>query len=344
MEKDNQKQTRRNFLKAGGSVLLGAGFVWAAGDRLWKMMAHPEQIFYDAETDRRDKVAAEQTSFVSPYRLTFGFVTPNAISALEIAGRDTIVVGTENNICLYGLDGQLQKEFPIAGGLRDLAFYDGNMYLLFPNHIEVYGLDGREVLKWNACNDDADYCSVTVFEGGVFVTDAANKNICQYRLDGSLSRFIESPAGFIVPSYSFGITNIRGNIFCSNPGRHCVEQYTADGEFVASFGKSGTGAGEFCGCCNPVQLTGTNAGEILTSEKGIPRISCYTLDGKFRSVLLDEKALGGGHVAYDMRVSGDKLIVAGKNKVSVFQYDARRAADTLCGNCEVECPMKANLS
>ena len=67
-------------------------------------------------------------------------------------------------------------------------------------------------------------------------------------------KFIQSPSGFIVPSYSFGITNIDGVVYCSNPGRHLVESYSPEGEYISSFGKPGGAAGLFSGCCNPVYL------------------------------------------------------------------------------------------
>ena len=330
---------RRKFLQVGGSLALGAAFVGVMGRSAWKMLTNPADIFYDANDAKRTKDALEQSQFVSPYRRTFGFTVPDEIVALELMD-EQIVVAVPNNIYMYSLDGNLKENFSVRSDVRDMAVYDGRLYLLFPSRIEVYDKKGEAVQEWEACSDDADYCSMTVFKGGVFITDASAKNICQYHLDGTLARFIKSPNGFVVPSYSFGIANMDGKIFCSNPGRHLVEQYTADGEYVGSFGKSGAGAGEFSGCCNPVQITATSAGELLTSEKGLPRISCYAPDGTFRSILLDDKALGGGHAAYDLRVLGDKLIVTGGKKVSVFQYDDRRSAQTLCGTCTVDCPMK----
>ena len=241
---------------------------------------------------------------------------------------------------MYGLSGELQTNFSTPSDLRDISIYDGFIYALYPSRIEVYNRQGDIVREWDACSENSDYCSFTVCQAGVFVTDAANKNICKYHLDGTLARFIQSPKGFIVPSYCFGITYMDGTIYCSNPGRHLVESYTTEGEFIASFGKSGAEAGSFSGCCNPAILTPSNHGELLTSEKGIPRISCYRTDGKFRSVLLDSKALGRGHEAYNVRVMKDKLIVAGGNKVSVFQYDKRLSSQTECGQCDVDCPLK----
>lgn len=333
--------TRRRFLQVGGSLALGAVFMGIMGRSVWKMLTNPADIFYDAKGTKRTKDALERAQFVSPYRRTFGFMTPDEIVALELMNNQ-IVVATPNYIYIYGIDGNLKENISVRSDVRDMAVYDGRLYLLFPSRIEVYSgfSDIHEETIIEACSDDADYCSITVFEGGIFVTDASAKNICQYHLDGSLARFIKSPNGFVVPSYSFGITNMDGRVFCSNPGRHLVEQYTAEGEYVGSFGKSGAGAGEFSGCCNPVQITTTAAGELLTSEKGLPRISCYGADGTFRSILLDDKALGGGHAAYDVRVMDDKLIVTGGKKVSVFQYDDRRSAQTLCGACTVDCPIK----
>lgn len=319
--------------------MLGAAFMGVMGRGLWKMLTNPGELFYDAKGTKRTKDTTERLQFVSPYRRTFGFMAPDEILALELLD-DQIVVATPNYVYMYGLDGSLCSNFSVRSNLRDVAVYDHQLYLLFPARIEIYDTEGNAQKEWAACSDDADYCQLTVFDGGVFVTDASAKNICQYGLDGTLKRFIKSPRGFVVPSYSFGITNMEGHVFCSNPGRHVVEEYTADGDYVGAFGRSGSAPGEFSGCCNPVQVTTTSAGELLTSEKGLPRISCYAKDGTFLSVLLDDQALGGGHAAYDVRVMDDKLIVAGGKKVSVFQYDPRRASQTLCGSCTLDCPMK----
>lgn len=331
---------RRKFLKTGGSIALAVVAFATVGTYVWKMFTNPGKLFYDTSRKRvgngRD---TENKDFASPYRLTGGFLAQDEISAFDIAD-EKIVVATQNNISIYSIAGNLINNYAIKSDVRDISYYDGLIYMLFSNRIEAIDLDGNTLKKWDACSETSDYSSLTVFDGGVFVTDASDKIVVKYNLDGTLARFIKSPEGFVVPSYSFGITNNRGMVYCSNPGRHKIEVYDADGNFISSFGKSGTEAGQFSGCCNPVQLATTNAGEILTSEKGIPRISCYATDGTFRSVLLNAKMLGGGHEAYDMRVSGDKLIVAGKNKIQIFQYNNQLAELSLCGSCTADCPMK----
>lgn len=330
---------RRKFLKVSGSLVVGSVILSVVGDGLWKMFTSPEKLFHGSGRDKGFDLLGEEEDFVSPYRRTFGFVAPDEIRALEVEN-GSIYLATPNNIYIYGMSGELQSGYPVPSDLRDIAVYDGKLYALYPTRIEVYDRQGDMQKQWEACSANSDYCSLAVCKDGVFVTDASNKNICKYNLDGTLSRFINSPKGFIVPSYCFGVMVMDGKVYCSNPGRHLVEQYTMDGEFVACFGKSGAGSGEFSGCCNPAIITSANGGELLTSEKGIPRISCYDKDGKFRSVLLNSKALGGGHTAYDVRVMKDKLIVAGGDKVSVFQYNKNLSQTTFCGQCEKDCPLR----
>lgn len=342
------KQSRRQFLKSAGSIAIGAAFAGVTGSFLWKMFSNPEGLFHG--NGRADGMATADTDadFSSPYRRTFGFETEDAIVGFDVAPqhgreREHLLVALLKTVSIYSLSGQLEHSFAVSDDIRDIAYYDDKIYLLFPSHIEVYDFEGHPVQQWQACSEGADYCALTVFEGGVFVTDASNKHICKYNIDGSLARFINSPEGFIVPSYCFGITHHEGRVYCSNPGRHKIEVYEADGTFVNSFGKAGTDEGAFSGCCNPVHLTFMQSGELLTSEKGVPRISCYGTNGTYHSTLLNAKMLGGGHDAYEVKVYKDKLIVSGGKKVQVFQYNSRAAANTMCGSCEKDCPMKKTL-
>lgn len=337
---------RRKFLKVSGSLAVGGIILSVVGRGVWKMFTHPEDLFNDSKRTKSPQLLKEDGDFVSPYRCISGFLAPATISAMDVVG-GSIYLATSSDIYVYGMSGEQQTSFPIPEGIRDLVVYDGMIYALYPTHVELFDYQGTKVRVIEACSEDSDYCSLAVCKDGIFVTDVANKNICKYALDGHLVCFIQSPNEFVAPSYCMGIAYIapygaetEGKIYCSNPGRHQVEIYTVDGDFIASFGQPGADAGSFSGCCNPVHITPANNGELLTSEKGIPRISCYGQTGKFRSVLLDSKALGGGHTAYEVRVMKDKLIVVGGEKVSIFQYDKRLSQDTKCGQCDQDCPLK----
>ena len=336
------KISRKKFLKILSSIVAGGSILGVSGVLLRKRLADAPSYGSDnqaAINSGRNAARSLKDNFTSPYKLVSSFSTPGNIEAIELAG-ENLIAATPNNISVYDRRGSLLNNFVVGSNLRDMASDNERLFLLFPTRVEVYSHEGEWLYEWEACSDLSDYCSMAVTPDAVFVTDASNKNICKYAKDGSLVKIIQSPNGFIIPSYSFGITYADGVIYSSNSGRHRVEKYSVDGKYIGSFGKTGGATGMFCGCCNPVHLTHTPTGEIITSEKGNPRISCYGSDGEFRSMLLDSKALGGGNTAYDVKVSGDKLFVAGKNIISVFQYDKVIAAKTSCSDCGVECPLR----
>jgi hypothetical protein len=241
---------------------------------------------------------------------------------------------------IYGKDGALLLKIPVGKEIRDIKVEDERIYLLYPAEIEVFTLKGEKVAGWKARRNNSDYCSMALSSDYIFVTDAENKNICKYTKEGDFMAIILSPNGFIIPSYAFDIINIHDTIYCSNSGRHQIESYTLHGEYIASFGKSGSEAGSFAGCCNPVFLAATQCGDILASEKGNPRISCFSRDGKFRTILFDAKTLGGGTNAYRMKVKEDKIFVAGKNTLSEFVFDPQLATQSACVGCPSNCPLR----
>ena len=340
MAEDKNKLSRKEFFRVGGSTVAGLGILGVAGNHLYKMLAHPEQVFYG---DNQSIVLEKRNALPSPYRKIAAFKPQGTVSAIEMLD-NSVIVASEHTVATYNLAGEHMTEFRAEELIRDIAVYDKKIYLLHPTKISAYSTDGQQLSSWEACSPESDYCQMTVFDGGVFVTDAANKNICKYTTDGAFSRFINSPSGFIVPSYSFGITNIDGVVYCSNPGRHQVESYTSEGNFIASFGSAGTDSGSFSGCCNPVHLTSTASGDIITSEKGISRISCYGRDGKFHATLLDQDALGVGYAAREVRLVGEKMVVAGEDNISIFQYDQQFAEATACGSCDKVCPLKQGVN
>jgi hypothetical protein len=331
--------SRKKFLQICGSVLAGGSILGVGGALLHKNVIPSENNLIPKEGATR----LDKGTDSSPYKLVSSFSVPGKVECFELYN-DKLIVAASNSIFIYDQMGALLNNFAVGDNLRDIAVENDFIYLLFPTRIEVRNEHGDRLQEWEACSEQSDYCSFTTAPGFVFVTDAANKNICKYTNEGNFVKFIKSPNNFIIPSYTFGITHIDGTIYCSNSGRHQIESYTLDGDYISSFGKAGGATGMFCGCCNPVHLAHTSTGEIITSEKGNPRISCYSSDGKFRSLLLDSKILGGGNTAYDVKVHEDKLYVAGKNLISTFQYDRILAAKTACSDCGVDCPLRRGIT
>lgn len=333
--KKNKKQkiTRKKFLQLCGSLLAGGSIVGLSG-----FLFH-RRFSKQGITLGSNATGLGKENFISPYKPVASFKVPGTVDAFEMV-EEMFIVASSNNLYLFDTKGKIQHKFSIPPELRDIVAGNSRIYLLFPTRIGVYSREGEWICDWEACSGESDYCSMALSPEALFVTDAANKNICQYTLEGNFVRFIQSPDNFIIPSYSFGITYIDGVIYCSNSGRHRIEKYSSDGKYLGSFGKPGGAPGMFCGCCNPVHLTPTSTGEIITSEKGDPRICCYGTDGQFRALLLDSKSLGGGNNAYEVKVLRDKIFVASKNKITTFQYNPQTAATTACGDCKASCPLR----
>ena len=326
--------SRKKFLGVFGSVIAGGSIVGVSGALLRKNSSAQKNTI-----QQQGLMVQQPKETAYPYKLVSSFSVPDKIDCFEICD-DKLIAATPNNIYVYDRSGLLLNNFSADSDIRDIAVENNRIYVLYPTRIAAYSMEGEWIDEWEACSPKSDYCQFAVTPDFVFVTDAANKNICKYTADGNFVSFIQSPHGFVIPSYTFGIVHIDGSIYCSNPGRHQVERYSLNGDHIATFGKPGAVAGRFCGCCNPVHLSFTSNGDVITSEKGNPRISCYGPDGQFRSVLLDSKSLGGGNTAYDIKVKGDEIYTAGKNLISTFRYDKVLAAATSCSSCKANCPLR----
>ena len=278
-------------------------------------------IWYVAKSVNKEEIAyvenRQEAPFESPYKVVSSFELPQEINRFELHD-DKLFISSGESVYIYNTTGNQLYSFPVKQNVRDITVGDEKIYVLYPTFIEVYTFKGEPYHNWEACSELSDYCSLALAGDFLFVTDAANKNICQYTTEGNFVRFIKSPRGFIIPSYSFDIANMNDTIYCVNSGRHLIETYTLDGKFIAAFGGPGGETGFFAGCCNPVYISFTPDGELLTSEKGNPRVSVFERNGIFKELILNSRLLGGGNKAYETRTDGDRLFVAGKNKIAVF--------------------------
>ena len=296
-------------------ITLNLGIFFIVTGLVWYMVTH---LNNDASLNSRTSENTEDY-FVSPYKQTASFKLPEEINRFDLQD-NKLYVSAGQTVYIFDTEGKQLGSFPAGQNVRDITVGTDEIYLLYPTRIAVYSMSGDSIRQWEACSDLSDYCSFTIVGDEMFVTDAANKNICKYATDGSFRKFIKSPVGFIIPSYSFDIDSWNDTIYCVNSGRHLVEIYTPDGVFIGAFGEPGTEPGSFAGCCNPAYISFTADGTLITSEKGTPRISCFERNGKFKDLLLNSKMLGGGNQACQVKALNDKLFVAGKNTMSIFQH------------------------
>lgn len=298
----------RRFLKIGLNIailLVIAGFIWY----MIRSVNKEEITYADVKVEEPFSTSYEQVNF---------FELPDEIKRFELEDNKLFVVAGQT-VFIHDTEGESLKKFDIKSDVRDIMIDEQDIYVLYPDFIEVYSEDGQISREWEACSELSDYCSLALAGDFVFVTDAENKNICKYTREGNFVQFIKSPLGFIIPSYSFDIASLNDTIYCVNSGRHLVESYSLNGDFIAAFGGPGGGAGYFAGCCNPSYISFTSDGDLITSEKGNPRISAFERTGEFKEIVLNSRFLGGGNKAYETKADGNNLFVAGNNRITIFK-------------------------
>jgi hypothetical protein len=288
MKRSRAMISRRRFLQRGaqGVGLLAVGVAAARSAKAADKSANPFAYDIDRLTHTDPKlIQYEQVNrFASPHpqprRITVG---PE--NRLYIATREGVDV-------LDSEGGQLQS-IGLSEPARCVAVADdGKIYVGLRERIQVFDQEGQRVATWESPGPKAWLTGLAVGESVVYVADSGSRMIWRYDRAGKLAgRLVEKSAerkvpGLIVPSPYLDVALGRdGLLRVNNPGRHCVESYTAGGDLELSWGEPSGAMQGFCGCCNPIGLALLPDGRCVTCEKGLPRVKVYSATGKFECVV-----------------------------------------------------------
>jgi hypothetical protein len=113
-----------------------------------------------------------------------------------------------------------------------------------------------------------------------------------------------------------------GTVWVADTGRHQLENYTSEGNLERFWGKSGTGVGDFVGCCNPADFGLLADGKFVTSEKGLGRVKIFDGDGQLESVVATSADFPENVTGYDVSADGSgKIVVMARESglVKVFE-------------------------
>ena len=287
----NQLVTRRDFFRrtAGTAATTGLGAALITRQNAASAQAaKPNPWAYDDSLFRRTDPK------LIHYRETrrFPCLRP-APRCLALGEDERLFVGAGTFVTQCTLEGVQVAEMKLTDQVRCLAVAeDGIVYVGLREQVEVYGANGQLRSTWDKPPGKPYFTGLAVNNNDLFVADAGNRVVLRYDRTGRLKGRIGAKdkgkgiPGFIVPSPFFDVEITRdGLLRVSNPGRHRVETYTPDGDLEVFWGKPGAAIENFCGCCNPINLTALADGRIVTVEKGIPRVKVYSLDGTFESVV-----------------------------------------------------------
>lgn len=226
---------------------------------------------------------SESSSFQSLY---------SNLRALTIDADETLWLAGGKKVIQASRQGETLSEWSTLGEVRSLAVSGDEIYIAFKEQAGVYDRKGNQLALWDSPGNKAYFTGIAAGKNSVFVADAGNRVIHRYDKSGRLLNRIGAKEpernipGFIVPSPFFSVAlGADGLLRATNPGRHRVELYTAEGDLEFAWGNAGAAIENFCGCCNPIDLALLKDGRTITIEKGIPRVKVYSARGEFECVV-----------------------------------------------------------
>ena len=295
----NRLFSRRSFMSRtiGSATLAGAGAnlltIKGLGSDSGPKAVNP-WAYDDSQFRRTDP---KLIGFQESSRFLVARVSPRCLC---LTREEHLLIGAGKHVIEYTMEGMQVSEFLVSGEVRCLATSkDDLIYVGLREHLEVYDRNGQRRGKWETPTTKAYLTAVAVSEADVFVADAGSRVVIRYDRAGILKGRIGAKNGesrstrFIVPSPFFDVEIAPdGLLRITNPGKHCVEAYTFDGDLEFFWGKPGAAIENFCGCCNPINLALLRDGRVITFEKGIPRVKIYSSQGAFESVVAGAESFG----------------------------------------------------
>ena len=183
---------------------------------------------------------------------------------------------------VYGEFGEGLGEFRWPAGMA--ADSAGNIYLSDEQtqRINVYSADGNAISNWGVHGSKEgqfDRPSGIAFdpEDNLYVSDSINNRILRFSKDGIHQASFEIEQNLL--NRPWGLTFAPDRcIYVADWGNDRVCKFNEEGEFVKSFGKRGTGNGQFR---NPSSVAVDVDGYIYVADWANERIQVLSKDGDF---------------------------------------------------------------
>ena len=299
MKLSSSRLTRRQFLRQSAreaGMLAAAGVSLAAANRLARGTAAAQDanpFAYDL-----DRVSKTDPKLIRYERVAkFAAANPEP-RRLALGPEDRLYLAGKQGITVLDLTGARLDEIALSGPARCVAVAaDGTLYAGLRDHLEVFDRKGQHLATWESPGKKVWFTGLAAGEQEIFAADAGNRVVLRYDKTGKVTGRIgeknkeRNVPGLIVPSPYLDVALGRdGLLRVNNPGRHCIEVYTADGELELSWGKPSAAIEGFCGCCNPIAVELLPDGRYITCEKGLPRVKVYSAEGQFDCVVAGPEA------------------------------------------------------
>jgi hypothetical protein len=244
--------------------------------------ASPAQVFA-----RQYSLSAVLVNATSPHPFH------RSLAGIAVGAGNKVFALGDDEIRIYDPAGSLVRTWKTSGQATCLAIGpEESVYVGAAGRVEIYGAGGSRVGGFAAgeTGRPAGITAIKAYRNEVLVADAAARIIRRYDSGGRQIGVIgtkNKTGNFILPNRSLDIdVDARGVILATDTGRHRVTSWAIDGTPLGSFGKFGMRNPEdFVGCCNPVNLSVTPDGMVVTGEKMVARVKVYEPEGKLLAVI-----------------------------------------------------------
>ena len=208
-----------------------------------------------------------------------------ALRGIAVDRADRLYAVGDGSVKVFDRDGVFLRQWRTDKAGYSLTVDDaGAVYVGQAGQMEIFDPAGTRSAVWKDADRMGLVTAIGVHGDNVLLADAQDRCIRRYNREGAWQADIgrdNNTKGFLIPNghLDFSVDS-AGVIHAANPAKFRVERYSLAGELLGKFGKWGMQRVEnFPGCCNPTNVTLTDNGHVVVTEKAGPRMKVFDAGG-----------------------------------------------------------------
>jgi outer membrane protein assembly factor BamB len=216
-----------------------------------------------------------------------------ALRGLTIDRADRLCAIGDAKLAVFSPEGEFLVGWPTERpGYSVAVAADRTVYVGEEGQIELFDPTGKRLDTWHDADRLGLVTAVALVGDDVLIADTQGRCLRRYDRRGNWKSDIgvdNRMKGFLVPNrYLDFAVDAQGLIHAVNAGMHRVQRYSLDGKLLGHFGRfdSQDPAG-FPGCCNPTNIALTPQGQLVVTEKAVPRVKLYSPEGRLLTVVAE---------------------------------------------------------
>ena len=212
------------------------------------------------------------------YKEVNRLVLDENINILNKGPNDSIVYSKSNIVCRINPPKKVIKT-PFDEIVTAISPFEQDIYVATGNKLFAltYEKDSVEKKLVAELNEDSVILSIAINDKLIFVSDTNDKTVKAIKKDSNDVIFdIKGEPKFLIPGPFFPIGLYNDQIWIADTGRHQLQIYNLQGEYVSTW----TPSEPLPGCCNPTDFTIVGNGNIITMQKGISEVKMFSPTGE----------------------------------------------------------------